>query len=135
MLSVFTKGRNVLRMYNSSVIWKNYSRSMNKRRPGLFLGQNAFGRYMSKFAYCYCYGESIVLGQFDENNRFWISHFAPSSRRDGVKMLKQLTSSVTVGFAVTEDLVGMLEKLGLKVVGSVESEFRGFKVVKTILIN
>lgn len=128
------RGKVATKVLNMSTVWRNYAASMSRRRPGSELGHNSFGRYARR-ASIFIFEKSACIGQMDAAGRFWISHFAPASRREGVAMLRELRHRCPVGFAVCPDLVGMLLRLGFYVVGSGPADFRGEIVEKTILVN
>lgn len=127
-------GKVAAQVLSMSKVWRNYAASMSRRRPGSELGHNSFGRYARR-ASVFVFRKSACIGQMDAAGRFWVSHFAPASRREGVEMLRELRHRCPVGFAVCHDLVGMLVKIGFNVVGSGPADFRGEVVEKTILVN
>ena len=129
-----TRGSLAAKALNMSDVWRNYAASMRRRRPGSELSHNAFGRYARR-ASIFVFKRSACVGQMDAAGRFWVSHFAPASRREGVEMLRELKHRCPVGFAVCPDLVGMLTRIGFTVVGSGPAYFLGEVVEKTILVN
>ncbi|OGC77178.1 hypothetical protein A2619_01075 [candidate division WWE3 bacterium RIFOXYD1_FULL_39_9] len=135
MISGLFDGRIVLQIVDASKLWKQYSKVMKIRRPKSILDHNRFGSYLKREK-VFLFNKSICIGRFD-SNYFCVSHFCPFSKREGVEMLKELRkASFKVLFAVTEDMVGMLEKLGYSNQNStIEVEFRGEKVLKHILTN
>ena len=93
-------------------IWKNYSDSMRRRRPGDELGIYSFTKVALGRRYAFVYGDSAILGRFS-SGYFTPSHFCPNSMREGVEMLKELAKYDNILFAVTDDLGPMLVKIGL----------------------
>lgn len=65
-----------------------------------------------------------------------ITHFAPETLRGGVETVKEaLYAPDPIGFAVTDDLAPMLEKIGYIKVGNVPQYFAGEVVNKTVFVN
>ena len=130
--------REFLRCFELSSTAKNYRASMDKRRPGSALSQNRFGWYLRHRCMVYASQKgSAIVGQW-RNETLMVSHFAPVGQRDGVELLKKLAAdkSVKALFAVTEDMVGMLERLGFKNLQHTENmDFRGQIVLKHIFSN
>jgi len=131
----FLSGKNILRVILMSSAWSRYRRSMDKRRAGSTLGQNSFGHHCRR-SEGFIFGDSCVFGE-TRNGYFVPSHFCPASKREGVEMLKALRAhGQKVAFAVTSDMVSMLEKLGYKNMNqTVAAYFRGEMVEKYILTN
>jgi hypothetical protein len=119
--------------------WKNYKAAMSARRPGSELNHNGFGYYVRRR--CVVYSSlkgSAIIGQINEEGMLLVSHHAPSSRKDGVELLRKLNldRSVKAVLAVTEDLVSMLEKLGfINQHQTMVSDFRGHNVEKHLFTN
>jgi len=136
MITGLMNGAAALKMLSAAKLWKQYARSMRKRRSGSELGHNSFGFYCRK-SYFFVYHQSAVIGQIDESGRFCISHFAPATQREGIAALKALrTANISCVFAITEDMAGMLEKIGYSDTGlRVASSFRGTPTMKHIFIN
>lgn len=130
--------REFLRCFELSSTAKNYRASMNKRRPGSALSQNRFGWYVRHQCVVYASQKgSAIIGQW-QNDTIMVSHFAPVGQRDGVELLKKLAADrgVKALFAVTDDMVGMLERLGFKNLQHTEiMYFRGEEVLKYIFSN
>lgn len=134
MITYFGKAKSALQLKNSSSIWKQYLKSMNIRREGSSLEHNAFGRYLKKSTIL-TYKNSFLIGQL-KDGAFCVSHYAPSSRREGVELLKHAASlQKKVVFAVTGDIAPMLQKLGFRPAGKCSSWFRGEQVEKHLFIN
>ena len=129
-LTFLGSGKEGLKMLDASFLWKNYSRSMQKRRPGIELRHNAFGRYVSN-SDIFIFGRSALIGQM-QGEHFCVSHFAPSSKKEGVQILKEVRRQTKVVFAVTSDLAKMMEKLGYQKKGETVTPFRGAQVKKII---
>ncbi len=130
--------RQFLKCFELADIHKQYRSSMNKRRPGTALSQNRFGVYVRRRCAIYASQKgSAIIGQW-QNDTLCVSHFAPAGQRDVTELLKKLAkdASVKAFFAVTEDMVSMLERLGFKNLQYTEDmEFRGMVVKKFFLSN
>ena len=127
-------GRNAARLLSVPELWAKYAHSMNKRRMGSALNHNAFGRHFVRSA-IFVFGDSALVGNVIDG-RFWVSHFCPATQREGIAAIRELKNHGAVGFAVTADMVGMLQKLGYKNIGiTVPTNFRGQTVIKHILIS
>lgn len=117
-------------------IWTAYADSMKKRQPDSVLPLLSFTKYIvySGFpVYIFDHNDSYIIGQLREG-RFRVSHFAPSSLREGVAALKELLKFDNIVIAVTEDLKPMLIKLGGLYSGIViPTFFRGEYVQKHII--
>jgi len=128
-----------LQCWSMAEVWRSYKNAMSSRRPGSELRHNNFGYYVRKR--CVVYSSlkgSAIIGQINEEGMLLVSHHAPSSRKDGVELLRKLSRdrSVKAVLAITEDLVSMLEKLGfINQHQTVVSDFRGESVVKHIFTN
>lgn len=131
-----------LKCYDSAFCWRNYRRSMAKRRPGSELRHNAFGRHVRK--HCFVYGDvfgSAIFGAFETvagKTVFSGSHYAPATNRSGLSLLKKLAGDTDfpAAFAVTEDLAQMLIKAGFRDAGlSHTAFFRGHPVQKRVFVN
>ena len=92
-------------------IYKQYADSMARRRPDSVLEEYRFISYIMNYALCFNYKDSYVFGQFS-NGYFKVSHFAPSTMREGYEMLRELSTFDNVIFSVTDDLSPMLERIG-----------------------
>ena len=120
------RGKAYCRYTDISAIWKKYARSMRKRRAGSELSANSFSYYVSHSAHVFFYGQSALIGQYQDNT-FCVSHFAPATQKEAVRMLNAaLKAEQKIVFAVTADMVRMLEKIGYRNTGiTIPSEFRG----------
>lgn len=87
---------------------------------------------------CYIFNRSLIH-LFHDNNRdlYFVSHFAPSSMREGVEIIKNLSKEESnIVFAVTSDLVSMVEKCGFVNTGVKQDHYFGDEIVeKTILVS
>ena len=127
-------GHQAARLLPVSTLWANYAHSMNKRRMGSALEHNSFGRHLVRSA-VFVFGNSALVGNITDG-RFWVSHFCPNTQREGIAAIRELKNHGAVGFAVTADMVGMLQKLGYKKLEiTVPTNFRGQTVVKHILVS
>ena len=93
-------------------IYSQYKNAMGRRRPESVLEDYKFFNYILNHALCFNYGDSYIFGQYN-NGYFKVSHFAPSTMREGYEMLKELSTFDNVIFTVTDDLSPMLQKIGL----------------------
>jgi len=80
---------------------------------------------------CFIVGDSLVHGFF-RSGLFVVSHFAPATMREGVKLVAKLKTYDNVVFAVTEYLSKMLDKLGYNFVTEMPQEFAGEIVTKKV---
>lgn len=126
------------RCFEASEVWRRYRDAMVSKRPGSALTQNRFGWYVRHRCVVYTSQKgSAIFGQVDQDGVLMVSHHAPISKRDGVELLKKLAKDdLKVVFAVTNDMVTMLERLGFKNCNHViNTDFRGICVKKHILTN
>lgn len=135
----FVTGNELCRLTATADLWRQYRDSMTRRRPHGVFAHNAFGRYARRVAAAFIFGRpsrpSAVLGQWREG-RFVVSHFCPSSQREGRGMLLALRDSgQPVVLAVTDDLAPMVARLGYNLVGTTVQPFRGRLVQKTVFTN
>ena len=130
--------RSYLRCFDMAEAWKHYRDAMVSKRPGSALSQNNFGYYIRHRCVVYSSQQgSAIFGQIDKDGILIVSHHAPVSKRDGVELLRKLAKDdQKVVFAVTIDMVGMLERLGFKNSHqTICTDFRGVDVEKHILTN
>lgn len=127
---------------NSAVsYYKKYARAMHRRRD-YTLEIHSFVQLCTNEGWgdhrCYFYKDSMVHGFFKEymnKTYFCISHFCPSSLREGVEMIKYLLKYDNVVFAVTDDLSVMLEKIGYQYITSIPQEFDGELTMKEVYLS
>lgn len=134
MKSISTKQTYLLQ--DVDIIWEQYCRSMEKRRPGTYLKSDKFKSYLEDtYVYYYKYRNSYVIGQY-QGKLFIPTHFAPAGLREGIESIKKMKEYDNVAFVVTPDLSDMLKKLNYKVLPiSVMREFRGVEVEKSIVVS
>lgn len=137
---MFVKASLLYRCFDMAAVWRTYATAMDRRRPGSALGHNAFGRFTSKgMAYISARGSALLgqLNEFEGRPVFCVSHNAPATHRDMVGLLKKLSKDTTTptALAVTEDLAGMLQRIGFRYAGTAPSSFRGELVEKQIFTN
>ena len=118
-----------------SELYKYYSTAMGRRRTPI--EEEAFLNYMTQESVItFWHKDSAILGQM-RGGIFCPSHFCPKTDRQGVEMLLAMKADTQVCvFAVTEDLVGMLSRLGFKRIPNItgiKDEKRGYK--KYLLTN
>jgi len=132
------RSKEYAKLFEISIAWRNYAKAMNKRRPGSELNHNAFGKHVTRYTYAYIsINGSALFGEF-KNEIFCVSHFSPVSNRDMVNLLTKLSKdrSIKALFAVTEDLVLMLQKIGfVNLNQTIETYFRGEITTKFLLTN
>lgn len=86
-----------------------------------------------QFRKSYLIGVGAAFNQFESEDIFIVSHFAPRNLKEGVMMLKEVASSkIRIIFAVTNYLANMLEKLGFDFIGTVPQMFNGEIVEKEV---
>ena len=124
-------------------VYKNYKNAMSKHSSYVLafdrfweLVTESYGNGELAAQYdeshgCFSFGESMVHGFFKEGY-FMVSHFAPASMREGVELIKELSSYDNVVFAVTEYLSGMLDKLGYNFITEVPQWFNDGYVMKKV---
>lgn len=115
-------------------IYNGYAKAMSRRRPDSVLSPYRFMCYALDYASAFMYGNSVLLGNFS-NGYFKVSHFCPSTMREGLELLKKVFEYDNVIFTVTDDLAPMLIKIGLY--GNEDAQipmiFRDMLVQKRIL--
>ena len=137
MITGIIPGASAARLLSVSELWHQYATAMGRRRPGKELGHNQFGWHLRHRSHVFVYNKTAIVGAWQDDT-FWVSHFCPATRREGVEALKELRQQPhKVGFAVTEDLKGMLLKLGYNQVGNtpIPVPFRNDVVMKWIFTN
>ena len=138
---MLVSGKTFCRIFDTATAWRRYSGAMDRRRPGSSLSQNSFGHYVRRSVVYMSLKGSALVGQmreFEGREVFCVSHHSPASHRDEVRLLRKLAGDreLPAVFAVTEDLVGMLTRLGFRDTGrSCVSMFRGTSVAKRIVVN
>lgn len=127
---------NGYKLNNIDIIYNNYCKSMEKRRPGTCLEYDQFKDYLeNNDVYFFNYKDSYIIGQY-QGKLFIPTHFAPYGLREGVELVKALKNYDNVAFVVTPDLSGMLKKIGFKVLPiKVIKNFRGVEVEKSIAVS
>jgi hypothetical protein len=93
-------------------MWLNYKNAMERNRPNSSLSLDRFANYLnSGRVLLFENNGSFIIGNY-ANGFFKPSHFAPKNIREGVEIIKELIKYDNIIFAVTDDLKGMLDKLG-----------------------
>jgi len=130
-------------------IHKNYSKMMSRKRPESVLPLENF---VYHFENMICNGtagvygnpkDGYILGKMiyvDDECIFMPSHFAPTSLKNGVKLLTSIRKDITVSvvLAITEDLKDMLSRMtGYYTLNGLETNmfFRNMFVKKYIYSN
>lgn len=85
-------------------------------------------------------GKSLLIAAGQQNLKpgelKMISHFAPETLRGGKETVEAaLYADDPIGFAVTDDLAPMLEKIGYTKVGDIPQRFNGELVNKQVYVN
>lgn len=105
---------------------------MNRRRSYLYYG---LPQRMTETPYGFRYGENYIFG-YPGSNLFVPSHFAPSTMKGGVELIKKIGNSKSPAvFSVTEDLSPMLEKSGFIKIGEHPQTFGGTVSNKHMMVN
>ena len=96
-------------------IWFNYVKMMikNNKRP------LSFGRFTNHISY-HCdvivsdSQKSFIFGNLLLNKVFMVSHWSPSSMRDGYKLLKEIQqqNNIVVVFGCLDNMAEMFDRLG-----------------------
>lgn len=117
----------------SHKIFDQYANAMNRKRSYLYYG--LLDR-LNDAPYGFREGESFLFG-YPDKKIFVPSHFAPSTLKEGVSLIKKVGNSNTpVIFSVTPDLEKMLQKTGLFTkLGEHPNTFAGEVVNKSIMAN
>lgn len=117
----------------SHKIFDQYANAMNRKRSYLYYG--LLDR-LNDTPYGFREGESFLFG-YPDRKIFVPSHFAPSTLKEGVSLIKKVGNSNTpVIFSVTPDLEKMLQKTGLFTkLGEHPNIFAGEVVNKSIMAN
>lgn len=116
-------------------IWVQYAKSMSRRREDSVLPFENFNNYLrNDNVYYFTYNDNFIIGQY-YNGFFKPSHFAPSSIRGGVDVIKEIIKYDNIIFAVTNDLSDMLIKMDLysDPNGTIPMVFREMLVQKNII--
>lgn len=137
------RGKTFLRSYGLADTFQAYRNAMSRRRPEGVLPQNALGRYIRRsYIYLDVASGSALFGQLRHvagcGEVFFASHFAPTSHRNGVALLRRLArdQACPTVLAVTADLVDMLGRCGFIVTGKeVPQVFRGVLTTKVLVTN
>lgn len=113
-------------------LFDQYANAMNRRRSYLYYG---FPQRMTETPYGFRLGENYIFG-YPGSNLFVPSHFAPSTMKGGVELIKKIGNSKNPAvFSVTEDLSPMLEKSGFIKIGEHPQIFGGTVSNKHIMVN
>lgn len=92
-------------------IWKNYAKAM-RRHNDRVLGEERFAYHIKYHAHNIQYKNSFVFWNYDQLTwLFFVSHFAPSSIREWVELLKYLLTFDNICFTVPAYLAQQLYKL------------------------
>ena len=119
----------------TGVIWSQYAKSMSRKRKNSVLPFENFNNYLNNDSiYYFKYNDNYIIGQY-YNGFFKPSHFAPSSIRGGVDVIKEIIKYDNIIFAVTDDLSDMLIKMDLysDPNGTIPMIFREMLVQKHII--
>lgn len=120
-------------------VWSQYAAAMSRRRDTLSPFHNIVGHIYKGYVTgdatfkLFSYKDSFILGRF-RGNIFTPSHFAPKTLREGIETLRALFRFDNIIVLPTEDLVPMLEKLGLYYAKGLDipMNFRGTTVNKKL---
>lgn len=137
------RGKTFLRLYGLADTFRAYRNAMSRRRPEGVLSQNSLGRYIRRsYVYLDVASGSALFGQLRHvagcGEVFFASHFAPTSHRNGVALLRRLArdQACPTVLAVTADLVDMLRRCGFIVTGrEIPAVFRGIPTTKILVTN
>lgn len=121
-------------------IQSNYEKAMHRRRDYTYDGVGFTAVYENSPVYIGPDNKSMLIatGQraAQPGELKMITHFAPETLRGGKETVEAaLYAQDPIGFAVTEDLAPMLEKIGYTKVGEIPSQFNGEVVNKHVYVN
>lgn len=121
-------------------IQKNYENAMTRRRDYIYGGVGNTVMYDQSPVFIGPDKKSLLIAAGQNNAKpgelKMITHFAPETLRGGAETVKEaLYAQDPIGFAVTDDLAPMLEKIGYIKVGNVPQYFNGELVNKTVFVN
>lgn len=117
--------------------WDNYVKSMDRRRHDYFWnGMQNVDRTSYGIVDPLATRPSAIYGFQDKNDTFWVSHFAPSDLKSGMRLINlAATDPNPVIFAVTEDLTPMLTRSGFTKLSETYQPFNGEMHKKDVLGN
>lgn len=118
-----------------SEIQANYEKAM--KRKSTYIG-NLEGYLASGNAVFYSpfIGDNSGLAGTTVNDIFIVSHFAPSSLRKGLELIKEASNShMPIVMAVPEYLANQLEKAGFNFMFEIPQYFNGEIVMKKVMYN
>lgn len=126
-------------------VWQFYANAMAKRRPDSVLPEEGFEYYLLENPYGKtvawgCEKAGFLVGQYREiwgHEIFAISHFCPRGPLGGRRLLEAVRDQreMIPFLQVTEDLQGMLRRLGFEPVGTGDHWFRDEYVEKYSFTN
>jgi len=115
--------------------WEWYKNAMGRKRPHSVLRKSQFvlhGLFHSHVKDC---GKNGIILYQDYGTFKVPSHFAPTSLRNGVEMMRELLILGEYVLFIPEDLMLMAKKIGYKVLPiTVPAEFRGEIMKKFICV-
>lgn len=121
-------------------IQKNYENAMTRRRDYIYGGVGNTVMDDQSPVFIGPDKKSLLIAAGQKNAKpgelKMITHFAPETLRGGAETVKEaLYAQDPIGFAVTDDLAPMLERIGYIKIGNVPQYFNGELVNKTVFVN
>jgi hypothetical protein len=117
--------------------WDNYVKSMDRRRHDYFWsGMQNIDRTSYGIVDPLATRPSALYGFQNEDGAFYVSHFAPSDLKSGLRLINlAATDPNPVIFAVTQDLTPMLSRSGFTKLSETYQPFNGELHKKDVLGN